>query len=72
MPALDKRSGAAASAVQGARETDSTWPRVTVTIKPAAFRGHTNPQPTSDRSVVVPGEVACSTPVLAPPAQGGW
>ena len=45
MPALDKRSGAAASAVQGAMKPDSKWPSVTLAIKPAAFRGHINPQP---------------------------
>ena len=45
MPAQDQRSGAAASAALGAMETDSTWPRAALTIKPTAFRGHINPQP---------------------------
>ncbi len=43
MPAQDKRSGAAASAVLGATRTRSMWPSVTVTTTPAVFRGQISP-----------------------------
>ncbi len=33
---------------------NSQWPSVTVTIKPAVFRGHINPQPGAGRLVAVP------------------
>ncbi len=33
---------------------NSQWPSVTVTIKPAVFRGHINPQPAAERLVAVP------------------